>query len=109
MVKAMCFGFDCSRNNCTSCFIVLLTAVLGLSQVKVAHVGSSVMFVCDATDVNLSWEFSSSSYPSGSRTLYEHPNISDRFMWRHSVSANILSINNVQLCDANFRLMWRCR
>jgi len=32
--------------------------------------------------------------------VYEHPNVTDRFKWRHSVSGNSLYINNVQLCDA---------
>jgi len=82
-------------------FCILLSAVYALSQVKVIQVGSSVKFTCDTTDVaDLEWDFSPTSYPSKSRIVYEYPNVADRFKWRHSVSGNNLSINNVQLCDA---------
>jgi len=81
--------------------LCLLTVTNALSQVKVVQVGSSVKFTCDSTDVvNLIWEFSSTFRLWGSRTVYEYPNVTGRFMWRHSVSGNNLSISNVLLCDA---------
>ena len=84
------------------CFV---TAIQALTQVKVIHVGSVVRFSCDTTDVkDTFWEFSSASYSSQSLTVYEYPDITPRFMSRHSVSHNNLSINKVQLCDAgNYR------
>ena len=78
---------------------VLLTVVHSLSQVKVAHVGSTVIFSCDTTDVVI-WDFSSTSYPGRTFTVYEHPGVTYRLKSRYSVSENNLSINTVQLCDA---------
>jgi len=79
-----------------------MTVIHASSQVNVGkEVGSSVKLSCDTTDaVHSIWEFSSTVRAWGKRTVYEYPNVTDRFKWRHSVSGNILYINNVQLCDA---------
>jgi len=78
-----------------------MTAIQALPQVKVTHVGSTVEFSCNSTDVeDTIWEFSSASYSSQSLTVYEYPDITQTFMSRFSVSLNNLSINKVQLCDA---------
>jgi len=78
-----------------------MTAIQALPQVKVIHVGSTVEFSCNSTDVeDIIWEFSSASYSSQSLIVYNYPDITQTFMSRFSVSHNNLSINKVQLCDA---------
>jgi len=83
----------------------LMTVIHAQSEVKVVHVGSTVKFSCDTTDVeDIVWEFTSSSYSSQTFVVYEYPNITYKFMSRFFVSDDGLSINNVQLCDAgNYR------
>jgi len=77
-----------------------------MSQVKCVPVGSSVKFSCDTTDiVNSRWDYFSTSYPAESLPVYDYPNVTGIFKWRHSVFGNSLYINNVQLCDAG---KYRC-
>jgi len=60
-----------------------------------------VKFSCDATDdEDTTWEFSSASYSSETWLVDEYPDITHKFMSRHSVLRNYLSIDNVQICDA---------
>ena len=81
------------------CCDVLLTVVHSLSHVKVAHVGSTVIFTCNTTDVVI-WDFSSASYPEKTFNVYDDPNVTYRLKSRYYVSENNLFINTVQLCDA---------
>ena len=70
--------------------------VTALSQVKVIHVGSTVMFSCNTTQVdNVLWEFTSASYSPETETLAP-------VVWEQP---NNYSINNVQLCHAG---AYRC-
>ena len=82
-------------------FMLLLTVVESLSsEVRVAHVGSTVKLSCDTSDLeHLSWGFSSTFLDTW-RYVYDRLSIIDRFRTRYAVSYNNLSINDVKLCDA---------
>ena len=75
-------------------FMLLLTVVLALtSEVRVAHVGSTVNLSCDTSDwERLSWKFLSTVFFSWRDVYYRSG--------RYAVSYNNLSINDVQHCDA---------
>jgi len=86
------------------CLGIILTDIKALPKVKVADVGSTVNLSCDTTDVVQLWRFSSTSYVTKTHTVYEHPNVTYRFMERYSASRSSLTIKHVQLCDAgNYR------
>ena len=80
--------------------LLLLTVVEALtSEVRVAHVGSTVKLSCDTSDwEHLSWELST-VFDTG-RYVYYNSNINVRLRSRYYVSSNNLSINDVQHCDA---------
>ena len=82
-------------------FMLLLTVVESLSsEVRVAHVGSTVKLSCDTSDSeHLSWAFSSTFFDTW-RYVYYRSSIIDRFRTRYAESYNNLSINDVQHCDA---------
>ena len=87
-------------------FMLLLSVVEALtSEVRVAHVGSTVNLSCNTSDWKyISWEFSLILFDSW-HDVYYYRNINDRLSSRYAASYNNLSINDVQLCDAG---VYRC-